>query len=118
MHHRFCDEWGVAWEAWDVLPTSAERRQADRRVRGALASIRQLPLGSAERRRGGDRRTHAEPRAPISGEFAAGWVVFQSATERRRLAPIPERWESCAERDLRVLCARAASASKPRRLIE
>ena len=116
-HHQFRDEHGVQWEAWDVYPTSMERRRVDRRTRADLAAIRQLPLGGAERRRG-ERRQVMEPRAQISPEYVEGWVVFQSATERRRLAPIPDRWEQLGEDELRTLCARAAPSSRPRRLIE
>ena len=118
MHHQFRDEWGVLWEAWDVWPTSVERRRSDRRARGAVAHARHLPQGRVERRRGDDRRSREEPRGPISSELVAGWVVFQSAAERRRLAPVPDGWEQLEERELRALCARAGSATRPRRLIE
>ena len=118
-HHQFRDEHGITWEAWEVVPSSAERRQGERRKR-QTHEFRQIPLGSAERRRTGDRRRaeSAEPRAPISPEFARGWVVFRSPAESRRLAPIPERWESLGEGELRALCARAAASGRPRRLIE
>ena len=32
--------------------------------------------------------------------FRSGWLCFQSATERRRLAPIPLGWQGWAEREL------------------
>ena len=32
--------------------------------------------------------------------FRAGWLCFQSPTERRRLAPIPLDWEEWTEREL------------------
>ena len=36
-----------------------------------------------------------------------GWLVFESDTERRRLSPIPEGWESGDNDALCYLCARA-----------
>ena len=117
-HHRFCDDDGVWWEAWDVWPTSVERRERERRARAGLETFRQLPLGSAERRRGSERRRRSLPRAPVSSAFSAGWVVFQSPSERRRLAPVPAGWEQVDERELRSLCRQANATGKPRRLIE
>lgn len=35
------------------------------------------------------------------------WLCFESARERRRLTPIPERWENTDEGALKRLCARA-----------
>ena len=32
--------------------------------------------------------------------FRAGWLCFQSATERRRLTPIPNGWQEWDERTL------------------
>lgn len=116
-HHQFRDERGVLWDAWDVYPTLAERRVRDRRIRGALATTRQLPLGRAERRRG-ERRQHDEPRARLTPDYACGWIVFQAAGERRRLAPVPEHWDEIRDDELRSLCARAAAGPAPRRLIE
>lgn len=37
-------------------------------------------------------------RVPV--EFRAGWLCFQSETERRRLAPIPRDWAEWDERAL------------------
>lgn len=36
-----------------------------------------------------------------------GWVVFESAIEKRRLAPYPDDWRTIPVVDLEVLCARA-----------
>lgn len=116
-HHQFRDQHGVLWEAWDVYPTSVERRRTDRRRNATGGGSRQLPIGSAERRRL-ERRQMVEPRAAISPEYIGGWVVFQSSVERRRLAPIPDRWDEFTEEELRTLCRQAANSSRPRRLIE
>ena len=117
-HHRFRDEGGIWWEAWDVWPTSVERRERERRAHAGLEIFRPLPLGDAERRRGSDRRRQARPRAPVSAAFASGWVVFQSPSERRRLAPVPAGWEQAGEAELRLLCRQATPTGKLRRLIE
>jgi hypothetical protein len=43
----------------------------------------------------------------VQPAFAHGWLTFASAGERRRLAPIPERWESLADAPLLQLCRAA-----------
>lgn len=35
--------------------------------------------------------------------YASGWLVFESAEERRRLAPFPADWASCSDIALRRL---------------
>ena len=117
-HYRFQDDTGIWWDTWDVWPTSTERRERERRANARLSETRSLPLGSAERRKPGDRRTRAEPRVPVSLGMQSGWVVFQSSAERRRLAPIPAEWDRLCEHELRELCARAAAVGRPRRLME
>ena len=47
-----------------------------------------------------------------------GWLCFESATEKRRLLPIPRNWESASEERLNLLCraatpVRRASESTP-----
>jgi hypothetical protein len=39
--------------------------------------------------------------------FVDGWLCFESATEKRRLAPIPPDWELCDCARLQDLCGRA-----------
>lgn len=36
-------------------------------------------------------------------QFQQGWLCFDSATEKRRLGPIPEHWESASDDELRRL---------------
>jgi hypothetical protein len=43
-----------------------------------------------------------------------GWVVFESRSEKRRLSPIPDRWDSLADHELEELCRRAERTG-PRR---
>lgn len=43
-------------------------------------------------------------------EFSAGWLLFTSGTERRRLAPLPPGWRHAPETQLRRWCDDAAPA--------
>ena len=43
-------------------------------------------------------------------EFSAGWLLFTSGVERRRLAPLPPGWRHAPEEQLRRWCADAAPA--------
>ena len=47
-------------------------------------------------------REHALPEA-----YREGWLVFESAQQKRRLAPVPPNWESMPAEALAALCARA-----------
>lgn len=49
--------------------------------------------------------------------FRFGWLVFECERERRRLAPVPEGWETLTDRELERLCALAnvVPARAPRR---
>lgn len=48
-------------------------------------------------------RDHYLPEA-----FREGWLLFESATEKRRLAPVPSDWESFSDEALAMLCANAS----------
>ena len=45
-----------------------------------------------------------------SPEFRGGWLLFQAASAKRRLAPFPENWRELSEPELERLCARARPA--------
>jgi len=65
----------------------------------------------AERKLEGERRDHLLP-----AEYRHGWLVFESATEKRRLAPVPPGWRDLSDQALAALCASAtvqARRSKP-----
>lgn len=63
-----------------------------------------------------------EPRRPsqhqiadnVSGRFQlpSPWLCFESATERRRLSPIPEGWEHASDEALETLLSLAVKAPK------
>jgi hypothetical protein len=59
------------------------------------------------------RASDSVDRAQLPEAYRTGWLVFESSTELRRMAPIPENWENLSVDELRRLCHDAASA--PRR---
>jgi hypothetical protein len=102
---EFVDADGVRWQVWAVVPSSADRRESpDRR---------------ADARDQRERRTRRELRVRMDPGLAKGWLVFESAREKRRLHPIPEKWDVLSEAELNALLRTAAPAPHTtRRLIE
>jgi hypothetical protein len=43
----------------------------------------------------------------IAAELAGGWLAFESASEKRRLVPIPDEWTALSDEGLARLCAQA-----------
>ena len=41
------------------------------------------------------------------GEYEAGWLCFESASERRRLPAYPEDWDELSDAELRALLSAA-----------
>ena len=117
-HRTFTDEDGVVWAVWDVVPTSTERRLGGRRLNLTPEQGRQIGLGTADRRRTERRVMQTEPRPRVALGLEKGWLVFESATERRRLAPIPEHWEELPDSALPALRDTATSLPPRQRLIE
>jgi hypothetical protein len=100
---QFTDERGVVWNVWPVHPESLERRIAD-------DPHLSPPIERRERR-----ATRVRVTNPL---MANGWLAFESATERRRLGPIPNSWIEMDESGLRSLLARATPAGKSQRLLK
>jgi hypothetical protein len=96
-HRRFQDDTGRWWDAWDTHPTIIDRRAGRDRRTG--------------RRPVGDRRQKSEARVIVEPEFRDGWLAFQSGSEWRRLAPIPDGWETRSEEELVALLYRAGEAT-------
>ena len=46
-------------------------------------------------------------RVQLPEPYRSGWLFFDSATEKRRLSPIPEDWHSATDDMLRAMCAQA-----------
>ena len=94
-HRRVQDEGGRWWDVWDTQPTIIDRRGGRERRTGSRAR--------------GDRRQKSEPRVAVEPEFRKGWLAFQSGSEWRRLAPIPDGWETFSDSELLALVARAGA---------
>ena len=107
-HRTFLDDDARLWNAWDVIPAWGERRTAERRERRDAAGSRLVERRTRERRRYRGLRIALPPR------LAHGWVAFEHADERRRVAPIPDGWDQLPEGALRDLW-RQAEHLPPRR---
>ncbi len=104
----FQTEDGVTWHVWNVLPgrPDEERRMGyDRRSPDPV-----IRYTGPERRVNADRR---QPAPFLSPDLARGWLAFESETEKRRLAPIPQRWESLSDTELTRLCKQARPVVLP-----
>lgn len=97
-HREFTDADGVQWQAWEVIPSTAERRgRTERR------------FGARDQR---ERRVKQEPRAKMQEDLVHGWLVFESAREKRRLHPIPQGWFELPDDELAALARRADAAAR------
>jgi hypothetical protein len=103
-HREFRDDRDQLWEVWDVVPERRDRRSGAERRKIARETF--------------DRRKARILSAAISGDFARGWLVFSTKFDRRRYAPLPDRWDAVSDDQLREWCAAAMSIPLPRRLIE
>jgi hypothetical protein len=100
-HREFVDVDGTSWQMWEVHPTLAERR----------LSRNPVPPPHMEERR-------KQRRTPVPGQMRAGWLAMQSATERRRITPVPEGWSLRTDDELRSLLKSSENTGRRRRLIE
>jgi hypothetical protein len=107
-YRTFVDRDGAYWQVWDSQPTKMERRlsEADRR------RPKHFAWDGSERRTGPDRRTTSQRRITLSAGHGGGWLTFESLHEKRRLIPIPSRWEDISQLELRALCERAKRIAK------
>jgi hypothetical protein len=48
----------------------------------------------------------------LADGYGAGWLTFESLDEKRRLTPIPQRWEELSQPQLRELCDKAKRIAK------
>lgn len=107
-HRTFLDDLSRLWNAWDVIPAWGERRTSNRRERAKLPGARVVDRRMQDRRRLRGLRIALPPR------LAQGWIAFEHADERRRVAPIPAGWAELPESALRELW-REAEHLPPRR---
>jgi hypothetical protein len=111
MNYRtFTDSRGVRWEVWLVMPTAAERRAAERRVL-ADRRVENRPH-PPERRVTTDRRHFSFRRVGVAPVYQNGWLCFESDEEKRRLAPVPDTWDSADPDELEVWLQRAKRVLK------
>jgi hypothetical protein len=103
-HREFQDDRGRRWEVWDVVPERRDRRSGMDRRKSARETV--------------DRRKMRMLSAVITGDLAKGWLVFSTLMERRRYAPVPERWTEASDAELLVWCETAKPLPPIRRLIE
>ena len=59
--------------------------------------------------------THPASPIAVAVELRAGWLTFDSGTERRRVGPIPAEWETLSAQRLELMCrvAKRARDSDP-----
>jgi hypothetical protein len=50
--------------------------------------------------------------AVITRDIGDGWLTFESATSRRRLAPVPPDWERVPPERLELMCRAATDAPR------
>ena len=114
-HRAFRDAEGVLWNVWDVIPEDADRalgRRSGVERRGQDILLYNGP----ERRTGEDRRKvdlrKAAQRYALTPGLERGWLVFESPAEKRRIQPIPPRWEARSDAELERLCHSATPSRK------
>ena len=88
MLRGFTDSTGVEWRVWEVFPSRAPTSGSAEAL--SRSSLKETP-------------------------FANGWLCFESANAKRRLAPIPPGWEFTTGRHLEELCQRATDVPLRRR---
>jgi hypothetical protein len=107
-YRTFVDRDGAYWQVWDSQPTRVERRMrgSDRR------NHKPFQWKGDERRAGTDRRVTEQRRITLGSGYGSGWLTFESLDEKRRLNPIPRRWEDLTQAELRALCQKAKTVPK------
>jgi len=107
----FDDYLGRRWEVWQTNPLESDRRAQDRRT--VPDRRRRRRTYAPDRRSESDRR--AQPAARFPGvPLERGWLCFEREDhrERKRLAPVPESWESADDMTLAALCNFASEQIK------
>lgn len=104
-YRSFKDSDGIEWQTWDVVPRLDERRLTDRR----LQNIQPITI---DRRLRIERRVSSGHRPGLIAGLDGGWLCFETSAEKRRLAPIPGDWLSCAKERLQEYCALAKRARR------
>lgn len=93
---------GARWQVWGVTPPGAAVNALQRRVRDRRSPDPVFLYKGVERRRQERRQS-----AAVKPAMQTGWLVFESARAKRRLAPPPREWDTCPEPELVELWNRA-----------
>jgi len=97
-NRTFRDASGREWMVWDVVPHTTDRRDG---------ADRQELAGSND-----DGRVATRPTSPLPRAYAEGWLCFEHGSEKRRFAPVPQRWMELSDRELTRLLGRATDAGQ------
>jgi hypothetical protein len=122
----------IASEAAKRAVSLRRRRRANRVTvqrqvgKGALADAEDAASPAATHRAFTDARgvtwdvfavypeARLSPHSQLKGTFPQGWLCYDSGTEKRRLSPIPENWQTLTDEELAKLAERAEVASRRR----
>ena len=107
-YREFTDQYGIEWRAWDVQPTSVERRNSKPNAGG------QPPVKDERRRR----ENSGEVRLRMRPGWEGGWLSFESASEKRRLIPLPRDWDKASDDQLKAWLGDAKQFPKRGSFIE
>ncbi|MDB4917006.1 MAG: hypothetical protein JWM95_4650 [Gemmatimonadetes bacterium] len=101
----FRDSRGREWQTWDVTPSLGERRIGERRMYSVAFHHEDLRSRNERRATGGHRPL-------MTAGLDTGWLCFEAADEKRRLAPVPNDWQVCPRERLEEYCERATVARR------
>lgn len=102
---------GAVWQVWGVAPPGGLGVRAQRRVRDRRSPDPVILYKGPDRRQGERRR----PPLGFAPALESGWLVFESARGKRRLAPPPDGWDQWPEPRLVELWTRASDVTGPPR---
>lgn len=110
---RFTASDGSRWEVWEVKPTSAQ--STDTPPRRWERRGQDIFRYTGPERRNAERRQGPPAASNLPTGYTAGWLVFESGTEKRRFAPPPADWEMYPDEKLIELWARSQPGAGFRR---
>ena len=97
-HRQFVDDDGSVWAVWDVYPARIWEEL------GASKPVRETDTSGLV--------TSRRAAGPLDRTLASGWLCFESAGQKLRLAPIPSDWQALASRDLALLRKSATAVQR------